>query len=98
AGALERAARLVLEAVVAAVAVFVDPFADGVALVARLSILGPVAPVAPVREDAADFVADQDVGGLRRDDVFLDRQRHQARHAAREASRGRVIAKAALGL
>jgi hypothetical protein len=40
----------------------------------------------------------QDIGGFRRDDVFLPVRRHDARHAAQNAARGRIIADAALGL
>ena len=68
---LEGAARLDLKHVVAAVAVLVDPSADRIALIGRLEVLRPVASVG---EDAADgvfAVAEQDIGGFRRDDVFL---------------------------
>ena len=46
-------ARLGLEHIVDAVAVLVDPFADGVAAIARLRVLRPVAPVG---EDAAQVI------------------------------------------
>ena len=39
-----------------------------------------------------------DIGGFRRDDVFLHRRCHHARHAARKTAGGRVIAEPALGL
>src|SRR5262249_61996771 len=69
-GALEGAAGLDFKHVVAAVAVRVDPFADGVALVGGLDGRGPGASVG-VDSTIVVFAADQDIGGIRRDDVFV---------------------------
>src|SRR5262249_7969262 len=85
-----------LEHVVDAVAVFVDPLADGVASVGRN---GPRRPVAPIREDAAKMVrADDDIGCFWSDDVFMRAKRHPPRHAAGAAGGGGVISQAAVGL
>ena len=69
---LEGATRLDLENVVAAIAILIDPMADGVAFVGRFAFRRPVAPVG---EDATELGGrpDQDVGRIRRDHIFLHR-------------------------
>src|SRR4029434_373055 len=56
--------------VVAAVAVLVDPSADGIASERRLYLLRPIASVGIDAAVVLDPI-DEDVGGLRRDDEFL---------------------------
>src|SRR3981189_1032174 len=95
AGTLEGAARLGFERGVAAV--LVDPSADRVARKGRFDLLRPVASVG---EDATKiiFAAQQDIGGVRRDDVFVRAECHHAWHAAWKTMGGRVVAQSALGL
>ena len=70
---------------IAAVAVLVDPSADRVARVRWLDVPGPVTSVG---EDSTIVViaADQNIGGVRRDDeVQRPRRHHHERHAGGEA-------------
>src|SRR5262245_30225892 len=102
AAALERAgplhaAGLDHEHVVAAVAVLVDPLADGVAGEGRLEVLGPGASVGI---DPARHVAfEQDVRGVRQDDDFhREDDAHHPRHANRETGISHVVAVSACRL
>src|SRR5262245_60360539 len=81
-----------------ALAIFVDPFAYRVAQIARLDVGGPFSSVGEDSTDLPLIDVRQDVSGLRRDDVFLSCWRHHARHAAQDATGGRVIADPAVGL
>ena len=58
--------------------------------------LGQSRPSVKIRRSGR--AAEQDIGGGRRDDVFQRPERHHARHAARQAAGGRIIAEPALGL
>src|SRR5215468_4516299 len=96
----ERAARFDLQRVIDAVAVGVDPFAERVARVGRLDVLGPVASVG---EDATIVLcaANQDISGLRRNDKFQwSKCDHVEWHASGEAADSVVkkIALSAIGL
>ncbi len=78
--------RVSTSSTVAAVAVFIDPSADGITLEGRLDHLRPIAAVG---EDAAQrvVVGDQDVGRVRRDDEFERPERdHHERHAGGNAA------------
>ena len=84
--AFEGPARFDLQRVVGAVAVGIDPFADRIARIGRLVVVGPVASVG---EDATEVLraADQNIGGLRRHHEFERRkcdghERHAPGHAA----------------
>lgn len=85
-----------LEHVVAAVAVDIDPFADGVAVEARQQLLRPIAAIG---EDATrGRVIGHVVGDLRGDDEFDREDRnHHARHAVWQAEAGRITRQAADG-
>ena len=88
-------ARLDLEHVVAAVAVLIDPFADGVSRKGRVDFAGPAAAIGV---DAAKFahVIDANVGNVGSDD---DLQRfvgnHHARHSRGHADGLRIVGFAA---
>jgi hypothetical protein len=98
AGAFKGAARLDTEYVVNAIPVLIDPFADGVTLVGRLDLLGPVTAIGENATTVVDFV-DEDVGGFWRDDILLRIERlHHHRHSVRAAAITGGIALPALGL
>src|SRR5262245_33130159 len=93
----ERTAGLDLKEVVLAIAILVHPGADRIALISWLDLRRPGTAIS---EDAAVVVSasEQDVGGLRGDDVLLRLINHHARHAARHAERGRIVAEPTIGL
>ena len=77
-----KGAGLDLEHVVMAAAGFIDPFADRVAHIGRIDLLGPIAPIG--ENPPLDVAAiDQDIGGVRQDDdLHRLEQGHDQRHAA----------------
>src|SRR5215467_11120877 len=105
AGRIERArtlqeARLDLQRVVFAVAVGVDPLADGITAEAWQHILRPVASVGEYPAMGLMGVIDPDVSRLRQhDDFHRTIDRHHGRHAGRQAGdAGEPVALGAFGL
>ena len=96
-GTFKGPACLDFEHLVATIVVLIDPSADGIACIGRLDVGGPVAPVG---EDPTKvvFATDQNIGGFRRDDVFVLPECHHARHPARQTPGGGIIAQSTLGL
>src|SRR5215510_15970287 len=66
-----------------AVANIVDPPSNRIARIARFDLLGPVAAVG---EDAPNLCANQNIGGVRRDDELQRTECHHMRHAGGHAA------------
>src|SRR5262249_20887480 len=95
---LERAARLDFEQIEAAVAVGIQPLADGISEEARLQVRGPIASIGEDSTIIVD-VSHQNVGRSRCDDEFhLAVSIGGARHARRKARKGRGVALSAFTL
>src|SRR5262249_3324838 len=78
-----KAARFSLEHVILAVAVLVDPPSDRIARITWLDLLGPVTAIG---ENATRLRADQNIGGVRRDDEFQGPESHHVWHAGRHTT------------
>src|SRR5262249_18223139 len=77
------ATRFDFKKIIVAVAIIVDPPSNRIARITRFDLLGPVAAVS---EDAPNLCADQNIGGVRRDDEFQRPERHHMRHAGGHAA------------